>query len=402
MTELVTVEQIRDAAERVAPILRPTPLESAPSISQLLGREVLLKPENRQLTGSYKIRGAYNLISRLDPGIEVVAASAGNHAQGVARAARLTGRRATIFMPANAPLPKVAATKADGADVRLEQGVVDDCIAAARAYAEQTGARWVHPFDDPLIIAGQGTVGLEIAEAAPEGATVVVPIGGGGLISGVSAAIAAIRPDLRVVGAQASGSDSMARSLASRSPVTLDRLETMADGVAVRSVSGLTLAHVQRHVAEVVRVSDDEISTALLLLLERGKTVVEPAGALSLAAVLAGRAGGDQAPVVAVLSGGNVDPLLLIKLIEHGLSAAGRYLLLKIVLDDRPGALAALTSAVARMGLNVLEVEHHRVGLRLGIDKVEVLLTVETRDPEHRDTTVRQLRDEGYDVELQW
>jgi threonine dehydratase len=396
---MITLEDIEQARARLAAIVRATPLEHSDNLSSMVGRALWLKPEHRQLTGSYKIRGAYNKISRLDEGVEVVAASAGNHAQGVARAARLTHRKATIFMPEAAPLPKVAATRADGADVRLEGVVVDESIAAARAYAEQTGAAFIHPFDDPLIVAGQGTVGLEIAAEAPNGATVVVPIGGGGLISGVSAALKAARPDIRVVGAQAAGAAAMDASLRAGHEVTLDRLATIADGIAVKSVSRLTLDHVKAFVDDIVIVTDDEISRALVLLLERAKAVVEPAGAIALAAILSGKVAASSA-AIAVLSGGNVDPLLLIKLIEHGLTAAGRYLVLRVVLEDRPGALASLTQAVAELGLNVLEVEHHRVGVQLVVDKVEVMLTLETRDPGHRDDAVKSLRARGFSVEL--
>ncbi|HEX9713334.1 MAG TPA: threonine ammonia-lyase [Actinomycetota bacterium] len=395
---MIEIADIREARARVASILRPTPVEPAESIGKVTGRPVLLKPEHRQLTGSYKIRGAYNKVSRLAAGEEVVAASAGNHAQGVARAARLTGHRATIFMPETAPLPKVAATRADEADIRLVGRVVDETIAAARDYAEQHGAVFVHPFDDPLIIAGQGTVGLELAEEVEGPAAVVVPVGGGGLIAGVATALAALRPDLVVYGVEAEGAAAMRASLDAGSVVTLDHIATIADGIAVKAPSALTLEHVRARVADVVTVPDEEISRALLLLLERAKAVVEPAGAVGLAAILAGKIPGDG-PAVALLSGGNVDPLLLIKLIEHGLTAAGRYLLLRIVLEDRPGALASLTEAVAKLGLNVLAVEHHRVGLAIGVDKVEVTLTLETRDPEHRDEAVRALRDAGFTVE---
>jgi len=368
MTDLVTLEEIAEARTRVAKVLRPTPVEISESIGKLVGRALYLKPEHRQLTGSYKIRGAYNRISRLEPGTEVVAASAGNHAQGVARAAALTGCRATIFMPENAALPKVAATKADGATVRTAPGAVDDCITAAREYAAETGAIWVAPFDDLLIIAGQGTLGLEVANEAPEARTVVVPVGGGGLISGVSAALKRTSGNVTVIGVQAEGAASMRASLDAGAVTRLDQVVTIADGIAVKQPSELTLAHVRAFVDDVVTVTDDEISRALLLLLERAKAVVEPAGAVALAAILAGKIPG-RAPVLAVLSGGNVDPLLLMRLIEHGLSAAGRYLVLNIVIDDQPGALAGLTEAVARLGLNVLDVEHHRVGLQLGIDR---------------------------------
>ena len=397
---MITLADIRAARERVAPVVRPTPVDASTTLSRLAGRPVLLKPEHLQRTGSYKIRGAYNLISQLPPGCEVVAASAGNHAQGVALAASLTGHRSTIFMPANAPLPKTEATRAYGAEIVLAGEVVDDCIAAARRYAEETGARFVPPFDDPLVIAGQGTVGLELADECDETLeVVVVPIGGGGLISGVATALAHTRRNVKVVGVEAAGAPAMQAALSAGIPVALARVSTMADGIAVRSVSELTLAHAKAYVDEVVTVTEEEISRALLLLIERTKAVVEPAGAVGLAAILAGKVSG-SGTALAILTGGNVDPLLMMKLIDHGLSAAGRYLMLRIILGDQPGALAALTGAIAHMGLNVLEVEHHRSGLTLGVDEVEVLVTLETRDPEHREHIVTGLQAAGFSVEL--
>jgi threonine dehydratase len=400
---VITLRDVADARDRLRMIIRPTPLDRSDSLTTMVGRPVILKPEHLQRTGSFKIRGAYNLISRLEGDGEVVAASAGNHAQGVALAARLTGRRATIFMPVNAPLPKVQATQAYGASVRLEGVVVDECMTGARQYAEDTGAVFVPPFDDPLIIAGQGTIGLEINEEVGEDTAdlqvVAVPVGGGGLIAGVATALAHTRHGTKVIGVEAEGADAVRRSVEAGRVVSVHRPDTMADGIAVRSPSELTLAHIRAYVDDVVTVTEEEISRALLLLLERAKAVVEPAGAVALAAVLAGKVPG-TGPAVAVLSGGNVDPLLLIKLIDHGLSAAGRYLLLRIVLDDRPGALAGLTEAVAGMGLNVLEVEHHRSGVKLGVDEVEVLLTLETRDPGHRHQVVADLQERGYRVEL--
>lgn len=379
--------------------MRPTPVVHPHSLSRLAGRRLFLKPEHLQRTGSFKIRGAYNFVSRLPPGVAVVAASAGNHAQGVALAAQLTGRPATIFVPANAPLPKVQATRDYGADVQVGGDTVDDCIESARRWAAEREAVFVPPFDDPRIVAGQGTIGLELAEEAPEAETVVVAIGGGGLAAGVATALAHTRPRIRVVGVQAEGAASMVASLRAGHPVRLTALHTIADGIAVRTPSELTFRLVQEHVDEVVTVSDEEISRAVLVLLERAKAVVEPAGAAPLAAVLAGKVAGNG-PVACVLSGGNVDSRLLIKLIDHGLSVAGRYLVLRVVLDDRPGALARLTSAVAAMGLNVLSVEHHREGLALPLEQVEVLLTLETRDPEHRDEVVRTLASAGHRVEL--
>ena len=396
---LVTLADVEEARARLDGIVRPTPIERSDTLSRLTGRSVLLKPEHLQRTGSFKIRGAYNLISRLPPNVEVVAGSAGNHAQGVALAATLTGRRSTIFMPVTAPLPKVEATRAYGSDVRLEGRVVDDCVALGRDYAEETGATFVPPFDDPLIIAGQGTVGAEIAEQAEDASCVVVPVGGGGLISGIAAALREVRPQGRIVGVQAEGASGVAASLQAGRVVWPDDVSTLADGIAVKAPSQLTLDHIQSLVDAVVTVTDDEISTAVLLLLERAKAVVEPAGAAALAALLAGKIAGTD-PAVAVLSGGNVDPLLLTKLIHHGLSAAGRYLVLRIVLDDRPGALASVTDAVAQLGLNVVDVEHHRSGAIVAVDEVEVLLTLETRDPSHREEVVTALRDQGFRVEL--
>ena len=399
--DLVTLDAILAARTRVAPVVRPTPVDHSHTLSNLAGRPVLLKPEYRQRTGSFKIRGAYNRIAQLPAGQSVVAASAGNHAQGVALAATLTGRQATIFMPVAAALPKVEATRAYGATVRLEGEVVDECIEAARAFSVETGAIYVPPFDDPDVIAGQGTIGLELIDEAPDAEVIVVPVGGGGLISGVAAAMA-LSPSSRrpkVIGVEAAGSPTITAALEAGRPVTLERVATMADGIAVAACSSLTLTHTQAYVDSVVTVDEEEISRAMLLLVERAKAVVEPAGAASLAAIIADRIPG-QGPVLALLSGGNVDPLLLTKMIEHGLSAAGRYLTLRVVMADRVGALAGLTSELARLRLNVLDVEHHRSGLPLAVSEVEVMVTVETRDPGHHDEVVRSLKAAGYQVDL--
>jgi threonine dehydratase len=396
---MIGLADIEAARARIQSVIRRTPVEPTESFTHLAGRPVLLKPEQRQRTGSFKIRGAYNFVSRLPPGTEVVAASAGNHAQGVALAARLTGLRATIFMPVGAALPKVEATRGYGAEVRLEGDAVDDSMAAARVYAATSGAVYVPPFDDPLIIAGQGTIGLELAEEAPDAEVVVVPTGGGGLLAGVATALAHTRRTVRVVGVEAAGAPTMRAALDAGSPVVLPYLATMADGIAVRSTSQLALAHVAAYVDEVVTVDEEEISGAMLLLLERAKAVVEPAGAVGLAAILAGKIRG-RGPAVALLSGGNIDPILLINLIGHGLSAAGRYLVLRIVMTDRPGALAGLTAAIAAMNLNVLDVEHHRSGLSLGLSEVELMITVEARNPEHGQAILEELRRSGYQVEL--
>ena len=397
---VVALADVQDARSRLAGVLRPTPAGPTATLSALAGRDVFLKPEHLQRTGSFKIRGAYNRISRLPAGSGVVAASAGNHAQGVALAASLSGVSSTIFMPATAPLPKLEATRAYGAHVELVPGGVDEAIQAALASSKETGAVWVPPFDDPLIVAGQGTVGLELAEEVPDAEVVVVPVGGGGLIGGIGAALGALKPGVRIIGVQAAGAASMRSSLDAGAVRALDAVSTMADGIALKAPSELTLGLCRAFVDDVVTVTEEEISRAILLLLERAKAVVEPAGAVGLAALLAGKVPG-TGPAAVVLSGGNVDPLLLVKLIEHGLSAAGRYLVLRVVVGDQPGSLALLTAAVADRGLNVLSVEHHRSGLSgLGIDEVEVLLTLETRDPAHRDQIVADLTADGYKVEL--
>lgn len=392
-------DELEAARKTIAPVIRATPVVATNSLSELLQREILLKPEQLQRTGSFKLRGAYNFLSSIGagPGTEVVAASAGNHAQGVALAARLRGAKATIFMPTAASLPKVQATEHYGATVRLQGDLVDDCIAAAQEHARRSGAIYVPPFDDPLVIAGQGTIGLELAEEAPEAETVVVPVGGGGLIAGVAAAFRALGASTRIVGVQASGCAAMAASVEAKEVVSLQSVSTMADGIAVRSPSQLTLDHVLAYVDDVVTVSEEDISRALVLLLERAKTVVEPAAAASLAALMSGAVPG-TGQAVAILSGGNVDPLLLTKLIEHGLSAAGRYLILRVLLEDRPGMLAALAQELAKMRLNVLDVSHHRAGLVLGHDEVEVLLTVETRGRSHGEAVIERLAAAGFTV----
>jgi threonine dehydratase len=397
---LVTLQEITAARDRLKGILRPTPVVHSESLSRLAGRPVLLKPEYRQRTGSFKIRGAYNRIAKLPPGQPVVAASAGNHAQGVALAASLTGRQSTIFMPKGASLPKVEATRSYGATVRLEGEVVEDCIALAEVMSKETGAIYVPPFDDRDVIAGQGTIGLELLEEAPEAEVIMVPVGGGGLIAGVSAALALGRPGrrARVVGVEASGAPTVTEAMEAGCPVTLERVSTMADGIAVARCSELTLAHARTYVDEMVTVEEEEVSWAVLLLIERAKAVVEPAGAVSLAAILRRRLPG-HGPVLALLSGGNIDPLLLTKLVEHALSTVGRYLTLRVVMADRVGALAALTTELARLRLNVLDVEHHRNARNLNVAEVEVQITVETSDLAHHRQVVEALAAAGYHAE---
>lgn len=392
---LVGLADIRAARERIDGDLRVTPVWRPASLSTLVGREVWLKAENLQRTGSFKPRGALNFL-RAEPGDRgpVVAASAGNHAQGVALAAAMAGRRATVFMPATASLPKVRATRDYGADVRQRGDTVDDAIDAAKAHSAATGDRFVSPFDHPLVIAGQGTVGLELAEQVPSPATVLVPVGGGGLVSGVAAALRGLGGEWTVIGVEAAGAASMRASLAAHRPTSVEHPATMADGIALKAPSALTLAHVEALVDDVLTVTEEEIAAAVLMLMERARCVVEPAGAVGLAALLGDRVPG-EGPVVCLLSGGNVDPMLLIALIEHGLNVAGRYLRLRVVVRDRPGALHHLTGVLADLGLNVTDVEHHRTGTAVGVAEVEVLVTVETRDRAHAAEVLTALRAAG-------
>jgi len=395
---VIDIRDIELARKRLVGVATPTPSSRSRTLSAIAGRVVSVKPEHLQRTGSFKIRGAYNRISTLaDEGTAtaVVAGSAGNHAQGVALAAQLSGLRATVFMPLDAPHAKVEATRSYGADVVQVGDSVDDCIEAAREFSIGTGAVFVPPFDDPLVVAGQGTVGFELAEEVPTTEVVAVPVGGGGLIGGIAAAMAAKLPNVRIVGVEAAGAASLSAAIAAAGPVALDTLTTMADGIAVKSVSHLTFELAKAHVSEVVTVDEEEISRAVLLLLERCKWVVEPAGAAALAAVLAGKVSG-SGEVTVVLSGGNVDPLLLTRLIEHGMAASGRFVILRVIISDRPGSLAGLTAALAELRLNVISVDHHRRSAMLGVDQTEVLLTLETRDPDHRDRVVPYLESRGY------
>ncbi|MEU8296746.1 threonine ammonia-lyase [Micromonospora sp. NPDC048909] len=400
MNELVGLADVQAARELLAGVTRTTPLEPSRPLSAVLGGPTWLKCENVQRAGSYKVRGAYVRISRLsaeERARGVVAASAGNHAQGVALAAGLVGTHATVFMPVGAPLPKVAATKGYGAQIELVGATVDESLVAAQTFAERTGAVLIHPFDHPDVIAGQGTVALEILEQCPDVRTIVTGVGGGGLVSGIAVAAKALRPDVRVIGVQAAGAAAYPPSLLAGEPVRLPAFSTIADGIAVGRPGDLTFSHVRKLVDEVVTVSEEDISRALLMLLERSKQVVEPAGAVGVAALLAGSVQ-VEAPVVAVLSGGNIDPLLLLRVIEHGLAAAGRYLRLTVRCSDRPGQLASLLGEIAEHRANVVDVEHQRANPHLHLGEVEVALSVETRGVQHSDTLISALRASGYQV----
>jgi threonine dehydratase len=396
----VTLDDVRGAQKMLSGVARVTAMEGSRHLSALVGAPVLLKCENLQRTGSFKLRGAYVRIAGLLPeerAAGVVAASAGNHAQGVALASSLLGVRATVFMPKGAPLPKISATREYGAEVRLHGQVVDETLAAAQEYARRTGAVFIHPFDHADVIAGQGTVGLEILEQCPGVRTIVVGVGGGGLAAGIAVAVKALRPDVRVVGVQAEGAAAYPPSLAAGRPVSVERPATMADGIRVGRPGDVPFGIVGALVDEVRTVSEDHLSAALLLCLERAKLVVEPAGASPVAALLA-EPGAFAGPVVAVLSGGNVDPVLMQGVLRHGMAAQGRYLAVRLRLTDRPGALATLLGVLSVVDANVLDVSHVRTDPRLGLTEAEVELHLETKGPEHCVEVGRALRDAGYTV----
>ena len=386
------------ARELIRDVVSATPVLRSRALSEMLGGPVFLKCENLQRTGSFKVRGAYLRIARLTDAERargVVAASAGNHAQGVAFAAGLLGTKATVFMPEGAPLPKVQATQAYGADVVLHGSSVEDALAGAEEHAAQTGSVLIHPFEHPDIVTGQGTLGFEIIEQCPQVRTVVIPVGGGGLAAGVTVAVKSLDPAVQIVGVQSAAAAPFPASLAAGRPIPVKAAPTMADGIAVSRPGELALDILSSHGARVVAVAEESLSRGLLLCLERAKQVVEPAGAAGVAALL--EHGPEiEPPVVVVLSGGNIDPLLLSKLLRHGLRASGRYLAFRCRLPDRPGALAKLLHELAGLGANVLDVWHERVTPRLQVGEVEVLLQVETRGPDHCEEVITELRQAGY------
>ncbi len=397
-TASVALDDVVAARELLRGVSRVTPVEGSRPLSARVGGPVLLKCENLQRGGSFKIRGAYTRIARLDQDTRaagVVAASAGNHGQGVALAASLLGTSATVFMPVGAPIPKVEATRSYGADVRFAGATVDEALLAATDFAGTTGAVLIHPFDHPDVVAGQGTVGLEVLEQCPDVRTLMVCTGGGGLVAGVAVAVKALRPDVRVVAVQAESAAAYPGSLAAGQPVALGAMSTMADGIAVGRPGHVPFAIVRELVDDIVTVSEESLSRALLLLLERAKLVVEPAGAAAVAAILDDSAAFEP-PVVAVLSGGNVDPLLLMRVLRHGLAVAGRFLTFRVRVPDHPGALVRLLSEVAAAHASVLEVAHMRTNAKLHVDEVEVQLHLETRGPAHCDDVLERLRRAGY------
>lgn len=399
----ISVDEIRQAATNLRGVTRETPVLPAHWLESLVDGPVHLKCENLQRSGSFKLRGAYVRISRLNSDERsrgVVAASAGNHAQGVALAATELGIAATVFMPRTAALPKVEATRAYGATVALVGETVEEALQRATEFAAETGAVLIHPFDHLDVVLGQGTVGLELIEQVPDVATVVVPTGGGGLLAGVALAVKELRPSARIIGVQAAGAAPMSESLAAGRPMAMsDKPNTMADGIAVGRPGDIPVALAAPLVDSVLTVSEASLANALVQTLERAKLLAEPAGVAGVAAVL------DQPdlfepPVVVILSGGNLDPVLLNRVIHHGLATAGRFVAVTVRMADRPGVLAALLGSLAETEVNVLDVSHIRSDPRLAVGEVEVVILLETRGPEHRDAVIEHLRAGGYHLRV--
>ena len=398
----VTLPDVQAALGRIRDLIYLSPCARSETLSRLSGTSAFLKLENLQMTGSYKERGALEKLLTLgepERARGLIAASAGNHAQGVAYHAGRLGVKATIVMPETTPIMKVANTRAHGARIVLHGANYDEAHAEARRLEQAEGLTFVHPFDDPSIIAGQGTVGLEILEQVPDADAIVVPIGGGGLASGVAVAAKALRPGIRVIGVETEVLPSMLAALEAGRPVTLEPASTVADGIAVKRAGDLTFEHVRRWVDEIVTVSEEEIASAILYLLEREKTVAEGAGAVSVAALMNHRVqglGGKQ--VVAIVSGGNIDVNLVARIIERGLVKDGRLVRVSVALQDKPGQLAKVSSIVAQHRANVIEVHHTRAfATRFGDTTLQ--LTLEARGPEHVQELLQALRERGYQVQ---
>ncbi|CAA9212954.1 MAG: Threonine dehydratase, catabolic @ L-serine dehydratase, (PLP)-dependent [uncultured Arthrobacter sp.] len=402
----VTLGDIEAAQELLAGVIARTPIEESRALGRLIGANVWLKCENLQRAGSFKVRGAYTRMAKLTPAERargVVAASAGNHAQGVAVAASRLGIQARIFMPLGVALPKLAATRGHGAEVVLHGHNVDEALAEAKRYADETGAVFVHPFDNVDVVAGQGTIGLEILEQCPEVDTILMGVGGGGLLAGVAVAVKArareLGRNIRIIGVQAENAAAYPPSLAADALVPLTKVSTIADGIAVGRPGQLPFSIIRELVDDVVTVSEDSLARALIFLLERTKMVVEPAGAVGVAALLDGKLtenGVLPGNTAVVLSGGNIDPMLMLKVIQRGLAAAGRYLVVRMLLDDRPGSLATISRIIAESDANVTGVDHTRVGGSISMGDVAITINMETKGDEHCEQVLSNLRAEGF------
>lgn len=396
----VNLEDIYDAAKLLDGVIKKTPSIGAGWVEKKYGVDVTFKCENLQRAGSFKIRGAYNRIARLSAAERskgVVAASAGNHAQGVALAAQILGIKATIFMPEGATLPKYQATVGYGAEVIFHGKTIDEALMAASGFSNETGAVFIHPFDHEHIVAGQGTMGLEILEQNPDVKTIVVCTGGGGLLAGTALAIKSLRPDIKVIGVQAEMAAAYPPSLAAGSPQMLPKMSTMADGIAVGRPGDVPFQIIQQHVDEIRTVSEASLARALLLTLERSKLQVEAGGIAAVAAIL-DEPDSFEGPVVATLSGGNIDPLLLSRVLRTGLATSGRFLMVQVRLSDQPGSLAKLLACVAELGTNIIQTSHTRMNPALAISEVDVELELETRGFEHREQILAQIVAQGFEI----
>src|SRR3954452_9552298 len=400
-TQTVTAQDVARAREAIGDVARKTPVLPSATLTERCGGDVVLKAESLQRTGAFKIRGALSKLHALGDGCAsgVVCGSAGNHAQALAMAAQARGVPCEVFMPEGAPIAKVEATAALGAHVVIGGGSVDDCVGAARTHAQETGMAFVHPFDDPDVVAGQGTLGLELLEDLPDLTTVVIPVGGGGLASGVAIAVKSARPDVRVVGVQVETVAAYPASLKAGRPVGVEAALTIADGIAVKRPGELTLALIDRWVDDVVVVPEDEVAEAMVLLMEKAKLVVEGAGAVGVAALLGGQVTpAAQGSTCVVLSGGNVDAGLLATVARRHETEAGRRMVLLTRVPDRPGALAKLLNCAAEAGANIVEVVHLREGIDLHVRETGVQLTIETRSRAHADAVVAAVERAGYGV----
>lgn len=400
---MITLSEVQAARERLAKVVHKTELTYSRTFSELAGNEVYLKNENLQKTGSFKIRGAFNKIASLtdeEKQCGVIASSAGNHAQGVALGATLYGIPSTVVMPAGAPLAKVMATRGYGAEVVLHGAAYDDAYAKAVEIQKKTGATFVHPFNDPQVVAGQGTIGLEVLADLPDLDAIVVPIGGGGLISGIAVAVKETKPDVKVIGVQAAGAPSMLASQRAGHITTLSSVATIADGIAVKTPGELTFATVQKYVDDIVTVEEDEIANAILMLLERAKVVAEGAGAAPVAAILQHKINLTGKKVAAVISGGNIDVNILARVIDRGLVKAGRKVQFRIVIPDRPGQLQRVLETIAGTQSNVVAVYHNRTKRHVAVGFAEVEFVLETQDKAHADTLLSMLAAQGFEVEL--
>ena len=397
------LQDIELAAQRLKPVLHHTELDMSSTFSEMTGGRIYLKCENRQKTGSFKIRGASNKIAALVERGEVksvVASSAGNHAQGVAFAAKNFGIPATIAMPATAPIAKVQATQGYGAKVVLSGDCYDDAYAKACEICEEEGATFLHPYNDLEVIAGQGTLGLEILSDLPTVDIVIVPAGGGGLLSGVAACIKQINPRIQVIGVQAEGADAIARSFREKKYISTDAVSTIADGIAVKAPGDITVELINRYVDDVVTVSDIEISEAILMLMERCKQIVEPSGATPVAAVLKGKVDVKGKKVVCLLSGGNIDVSFIQCIIEQGLVSRRRRLKFTVTLLDKPGSLGRLLNDIAALGANILSVEHDRLSAGLNPNETNVHIACEVGGEAHGENVVAELKNKGYNLDI--